>query len=227
MPEEVSTIEAVFASGDFDVLVVGAGLTGAVTSAVLSEAGRKILLIDSKPIGAGTPFSTEEKSDVPLGSVICSFNISEACVQRRLGLILRGLEGTELEHVDDGLLSKGRLSRTCERPQGWNRVTGQWEHYLFRADKFDFAVVVRSVLRDCDRTTVLTGYEVSSLEAVVPPAESLSERSTFVWRVGLQGCTPNHSPVIYYETSALILCLPAPAVKRLLFTLPNKECLLV
>ncbi len=67
MPEEVSTIEAVFASGDFDVLVVGAGLTGAVTSAVLSEAGRKILLIDSKPIGAGTPFFNEEKSDVPLG----------------------------------------------------------------------------------------------------------------------------------------------------------------
>ena len=32
-------------------------------------------------------------------------------------------------HTDDGLLSAGLLSRTRERPQGWNRGTGQWEHY--------------------------------------------------------------------------------------------------
>jgi len=39
------------------------------------------------------------------------------------------LADVDLYHCDDGLLSRGALARTCERPQGWNGATGQWEHF--------------------------------------------------------------------------------------------------
>ena len=44
---------------------------------------------------------------------------------------LEALRGSHrLRHVDDGMRScEGGLSRTKERPQGWNRAFGRWEHF--------------------------------------------------------------------------------------------------
>ena len=105
------------------VAIIGGGLCGFSGIQKITERGVKVTIFEASPlVGEATPFGSK------LGAQAMSFNSAEDRVNRVLNRLLRDYPDM-LVHLDDGLLSAGILSRTLERPQGWNRSTGQWEHY--------------------------------------------------------------------------------------------------
>jgi len=144
---------------DHDVAIIGGSFTGL---SVLSELGIGAVVFTSESqLGVGTPFEPQK-----CGASIMSLNIAENEIQvlvgrlDRAGLIVKPSSSspslppasisTHLVHIDDGLLSAGLLSRTETRPQGWNRVMGQWEHYQLQrvASDGDGNGAIAGVLRE-------------------------------------------------------------------------------
>jgi glycine/D-amino acid oxidase-like deaminating enzyme len=55
-------------AGDWDVLVVGAGITGLTTAALLARAGRSVLVLEARYIGAGTTGGSTAKVSLVQGT---------------------------------------------------------------------------------------------------------------------------------------------------------------
>jgi glycine/D-amino acid oxidase-like deaminating enzyme/nitrite reductase/ring-hydroxylating ferredoxin subunit len=55
-------------SGEWDVVVVGAGITGLTTAALLSRAGRSVLVVEARHLGAGTTGGSTAKVSVLQGT---------------------------------------------------------------------------------------------------------------------------------------------------------------
>jgi glycine/D-amino acid oxidase-like deaminating enzyme/nitrite reductase/ring-hydroxylating ferredoxin subunit len=55
-------------SGDWDVVVVGAGITGLATAALLSRAGRSVLVIEARRVGSGTTGGSTAKVSLLQGT---------------------------------------------------------------------------------------------------------------------------------------------------------------
>ena len=120
------------------VLVVGLGPAGCACAARLrqvfgarielrcAEAGRSI----GEKSGIRRLGGTEGSEDADVGAQRVSIDGYDPASAHVLHDFLQHVPG--LEHVDDGLLSYGSLARTSERPGGWNRATGQWEHFRIR-----------------------------------------------------------------------------------------------
>lgn len=159
-------------------ILVSSG-TDATRSTVVFEKGRAL--------GSASPLNS------PNGANILSFNIDDTTTQQRLRLL------EEDEHcvaaVDDGLLYSGMLSRTKERPTGWNRVIGQWQHYRKRKPLKD---ILSSLLPDGNTATncILCNKKVTSIEYVPD-----------------RGCWRIHSDdesnlETFWDSQALVLALP-------------------
>ena len=181
-------------------------------SASLSSVGAvssrmKITILEqSLRLGAGTAFQSR------LGAQAMSFNIAEPRMQAILNRIVAGMEALGLcksfRHTDDGLLSAGLLSRTKERPQGWNRGTGQWEHYTL-GDGKDFGSLMAALLGegagDGDRAFELRlGCEARTLRRSV-------DRGGWLLTV-FEGGSGNQE----LEFDAVILAVPAKRAAALL-----------
>lgn len=188
------------------VAIIGAGPTGISALSVLSQSGLEITLIDPSPTwGTLSPFGD------PLGPRCMSFNSSLLSTTR----LLHSLEDTisSFKKIDDGLLSSNRLSRTKERPQGWNRGTGQWEHYRYTPEN------VGEILKgiggvymeetECFFNTKVVGIEINdeindSRKSWKLTLKEVSDDSTYV-------CTFSH----------VISCIPAPNLTDLLTPLSS------
>ena len=127
----------------FRVLVVGCGVSGlAVCAALRTLCGDTVEVVACDAAlalgsagslrshrlelaGAGLDCALE----VDVGALALSFDASLAAQAAALRTVASALPST-LRHADDGLLSYGALSRTLERPQGWNAATGRWEHFV-------------------------------------------------------------------------------------------------
>lgn len=55
-------------SGEWDVVVVGAGITGLTTAALLARAGRSVLVVEARHVGAGTTGGSTAKVSVQQGT---------------------------------------------------------------------------------------------------------------------------------------------------------------
>ncbi|MDI6911599.1 FAD-dependent oxidoreductase [Nocardioides sp.] len=55
-------------SGEWDVVVVGAGITGLTTAALLARAGRSVLVLEARHVGAGTTGGSTAKVSVQQGT---------------------------------------------------------------------------------------------------------------------------------------------------------------
>ncbi|KAK7232079.1 hypothetical protein SO694_00031218 [Aureococcus anophagefferens] len=83
----------------------------------------------------GSAASTRRRGSAPAAACAATTPAATsapcALLRRARAVLRRGRSSADadLYHCDDGLLSRGALARTCERPQGWNGATGQWEHF--------------------------------------------------------------------------------------------------
>ena len=115
------------------VLIVGGGPAGcAAARQVRRLRPRAVIHVweASEALGGGGGLRAAAAPDdrwFELGAQALSFNGQNREAARALAALLG--DGVDLRHVDDGLLSFGALSRTAERPQGWNPTSGQWEHF--------------------------------------------------------------------------------------------------
>ncbi|KAJ1461028.1 hypothetical protein M885DRAFT_508562 [Pelagophyceae sp. CCMP2097] len=108
------------------VLVVGCGVAGCAAAAALRDclgARLELRMVDAAAEAGG---SLRSARGANVGAIAVSFDGADAAAA---GALLRVAALCDLRHVDDGLRSYGALSRTDERPQGWNASTGQWEHF--------------------------------------------------------------------------------------------------
>ena len=206
------------------VLIIGASFTG--FSAAASLPSCSVILIDkAHAVGEGSPFrsspcsSSSSSLRTNLGAAVLSMNMSEAKVQSYIGKITRSGEAGTLEHVDDGLLSKGKLSRTSDRPQGWNRVFGQWEHYTLAATDMcstgkvsSVSQFLSSLVDDKPNVSIQSGREAVSIEEIdVAPGKRRK------WKVTIgEGSQDNPVCVQTIEATTVIICTPAAEALRLL-----------
>ena len=52
-------------AGEWDVIVVGAGLTGLTAAALFARAGRSVAVVEARRIGAGTTGSSDALGAIP------------------------------------------------------------------------------------------------------------------------------------------------------------------
>lgn len=135
------------------IAIVGGGPCSFACARSLLEANANVVIFErASRLGIGTPFGSS------LGAQALSFNSAEERIGRGLNRLVKNNPG--LLHLDDGLLSAGILSRTGERPQGWSRSTGQWEHYIL-AEGASFETFLRALSgAESDRYEVKVGCEV-------------------------------------------------------------------
>ena len=213
---------------DFDeeVVIIGASFAGFSAAASLPKCS--ISIVDkAHAVGEGSPFrssassfSVSSSSRTNLGASIVSMNISEARLQNYLGKVMRSDEtACILQHVDDGLLSKGKLSRTFDRPQGWNRVMGQWEHYFLATEtckegkSTGISTFLTSLIGQREDVSVITDREVIGIEDVGGEAVGKKKK----WKVITQGCSEDSSSFPNsIEATTVIICTPAEESLRLL-----------
>ncbi|GMI08419.1 hypothetical protein TrRE_jg5450 [Triparma retinervis] len=140
------------------IAIVGGGVCG--FSAIGKLCCARVTIFEASPNlhGEATPFGSI------LGAQALSFNTAEDRINRVLNRILREYPDM-LVHLDDGLISAGILSRTSERPQGWNRSTGQWEHYALNEGTTSFQSLLRALAGGSESLYgVETGCKVEAIE---------------------------------------------------------------
>ena len=223
----------------YDILIIGGGLSGLAASVELSlYKNNKILNIllleKSNELGYNSQFNTD-------GAQVISLNVSESIIQSYVNKLV-GMnypDPTCLIHTDDGLLSAGRLSRTDERPQGWNRVTGQWEHYTLTNG--DISVLQNRLLEvintnnnnnNNNNFTILTGCHVQGLKKIPKQPqqprqegkekeEEEEEKNGFLWEAcvlhSLSHGEQSSNQVIkkWIRSKNVIVAVPAPEALRL------------
>jgi glycine/D-amino acid oxidase-like deaminating enzyme/nitrite reductase/ring-hydroxylating ferredoxin subunit len=64
----VAPLEPATVSGEWDVVIVGAGITGLTTAALLARAGRSVLVVEARHLGAGTTGGSTAKVSVQQGT---------------------------------------------------------------------------------------------------------------------------------------------------------------
>ena len=64
----VDTDASATVGGEWDVVVVGAGITGLTTAALLARAGRSVLVVEARHVGAGTTGASTAKVSVQQGT---------------------------------------------------------------------------------------------------------------------------------------------------------------
>jgi len=94
------TAEAIV--GHWDVVVVGAGITGLTTALLLARAGKSVLVVEAREIGAGTTGGSTAKVSVLQGTQLSRL--------RRLQS-----ERAVRQYVDANLEALGWLDRYCEQ----------------------------------------------------------------------------------------------------------------
>lgn len=209
------------------VVIIGASFAGLIAAASLPPSCTVVLVEKASTLGAGTSFvcSSSSGTRVHLGSAIMSMNISENAVQTCLGKLSRVEDGSLLGHLDDGLLSKGKLSRTFDRPQGWNRVFGQWEHYLLatscsannegQEQDEPISKLLSSLVDEKENVSVRCNVEAVSIEAMCAGAGE-RQRWKVILREGYQQYTAASMPVEEIEATTVIICTPAAQALKLL-----------
>ena len=157
-----------------------------------SNADESMILFEKgNTLGEHSPLSYSS------GANIFSFNIDEAYIQKILPILEDNSNCIKL--IDDGLRSFGMLSRTNERPTGWNRVTGQWQHYRKRKCVKD---TLTSLLSDCygPFDNIICNRKIVSFE-YVPEREC--------WRIKTDITDTLDNSLEYYQSKVLVLAIPA------------------
>ncbi|MDF1606419.1 FAD-dependent oxidoreductase [Nocardioides sp. YIM 152315] len=65
---ELPEVEPGRLSGEWDVIVVGAGITGVTTAALLARAGRSVALVEARRVGSGTTGGSTAKVSIQQGT---------------------------------------------------------------------------------------------------------------------------------------------------------------
>ncbi|GMH69239.1 hypothetical protein TrST_g1106 [Triparma strigata] len=195
--------------------VIGGGPTGFSTLPLLTKRSLRVTLIESSSsLGSGTPFS----GSPALGARAMSFDSSHLPTSRLLHSLSSEVDG--FSALDDGLLSAGLLSRTVERPQGWNRATGQWEHYT--CDSRSIGTVLRGMGGlyfgddDGDGDGTMDDEGSRSPELLMGTKLVGMERVGDCWRLALLKEEGEEAGPFFRTFDSVILCVPAPSLTSLL-----------
>ena len=178
-------------------LVMSSSLAGNISHAG-ADIASTIVLEKGHVLGSRSPLNNIS------GANILSFNMDESSTQQGL----RRLEDKTnpiIQLIDDGLLSHGMLSKTSERPTGWNRGTGQWQHYTKRKQLKD---ILSSLLTSnqgdvgdyiIDAEDIVCNKNVASIEYVL-------EREC--WRIKTNSSDDMiDNSTEYFDSQALILAI--------------------
>lgn len=139
-----------------------------------------------------------------VGAMMMSFNVSQSISNSWLH---------KFQHEYPELLSEVPIegieasSDPPERPQGWNRATGQWTHCR---PNVSIETVLGTMMSECKSVSVHTGCKIRGLEIV----NSKESQACSEWRVALAD-----GSVMEFE--AIILALPVPHALPLLEPVRN------
>ena len=190
------------------VLIVGGGPAGCAAARQVRRLRPRAAIHvweASETLGGGGGLRAAAAPDdrwFELGAQALSFNGQNREAARALAALLG--DGVDLRHVDDGLLSFGALSRTAERPQGWNPTSGQWEH---------FSVLPRAGGSRGFLASLLRAAAPVNLSVGVAAARVCRDEPARCWRV--RGARRDGAAV-EVTADAVILAMPPSAVLELL-----------
>jgi predicted NAD/FAD-dependent oxidoreductase len=177
-----------------NVVIVGGGPSGIAAACRIQEKSKLnvTILEGGCNIGVEGPFKVSS-AGVRLGAQAVSFNVAEAPVASWLNRI----EAAETPVIQ--CFNDEDLSATLERPQGWNRLTGQWRHYRLPSG---FPGLLQSMMQ------TIKGDNVSMIcDATVTSLNLLSTEKKWLVK------TTNS---LEYRCDALILAIPAVEASKLI-----------
>jgi hypothetical protein len=158
-----------------EISIIGAGPSGLSCLLRLLEAQAidyiNIRLFEkNENLGIGTPFhrtTVEAQSGISIEAYICALALSMNSSQASLGKWVRLFQNALsegiicIERTDDSTISRGYLCQTLERPQGWSRAYGQWDHYVVN----DTVNILQHIISSSNSAiNIEFGHELISLE---------------------------------------------------------------